>query len=63
MKMEKDFVLITWILVNFFTDAMFVSGTSYIIFWKGFSGWWFLLTIVFCVKPTLFKVLAKRYKV
>lgn len=29
-------------------NAVLVFGTAYIVFWKGHSGWWFLLTIVFC---------------
>jgi len=32
-----------------------IGGTSYIVFWKGQSGWWFLLTILFLSGPSITK--------
>ena len=27
-------------------DAFIISGCAYLVFWKGHSGWWFLLAVV-----------------
>lgn len=27
-------------------DAMIIGGCAYIVFWKGHSGWWFVLAIL-----------------
>ena len=27
-------------------NAFLISGCAYLVFWKGHSGWWFLLTLV-----------------
>lgn len=38
-------LLILAIIWNIFI----IAGTSYIVFWKGESGWWFLLAILLMV--------------
>lgn len=32
-----------------------IFATGYIVFWKGYSGWWFLLTAIFSNVSPLFK--------
>ena len=59
----KDSVLITWIVCAFLFDVFLLVGTSYLVFGRGASGWWFLLAIAIGMSPTLFKVLRKRYQV
>lgn len=58
-----DSVLIVWMILAFGLDAFLTGGAAYLVFWRGFSGWWFLLAILCGMSPTLYKVLAKRYGV
>lgn len=38
--------LIAYALMLIF-DGFVIGGTAYIVFWLGFSGWWFLLAFIF----------------
>jgi len=58
---KSDAVLIVWVIVSLLWDVL-VSGTiAYVVFWRGRSGWWFLLLIILCYNPTLYQGLAKRF--
>jgi len=43
--------IIESILVLLYNGAL-IAGCSYLVFWKGHSGWWFLLAIVLCAHKT-----------
>ena len=60
---QKDWVLITWIICAFVWAIFLLAGTSYLVFFKGISEWWFLLAIFCAIQITLFKSLGKRYGV
>lgn len=30
-------------------DAIIISGATYLVFWMGQSGWWYLLAILFMI--------------
>ncbi len=59
--MKKDGVLVVWILCAFMWDIFLIGGTSYLVFYKGCSGWWFVLTVLLGSQFTLFDVLKERY--
>ena len=35
-------------VVHLFFCLAILSGTAYLVFWRGESGWWFCLTILLC---------------
>lgn len=60
--MKKDWVLITWLICGLTLDIIVFLTISYAVFILNFSAWWFLLLII-ASKPTLFKVLSKKYNI
>jgi hypothetical protein len=36
-----------------FYNLIIICGTAYLVFERGFSGWWFLLAIVLCASGKL----------
>lgn len=42
----RDALLIIWLLVDLLWTAFLFGGTAYEVFWRGHSGWWFLLAIL-----------------
>ena len=63
MQREKDWVLVTWVIGQYLFDILLIVGTSYIVFWKNQSGWWFALAIILGASPSLYNVLEKRYQI
>ena len=61
MNTQKDYVLIVWIITVFLWDVFLIAGTSYLVFWQGHSGWWFVLAIILGANPTTIEILKKRY--
>lgn len=61
MEKEKDWVLIVWTISLFAWDVLVFGTTTYLVFWKGESGWWFALAILLCMGTTYFDVMKKRY--
>lgn len=61
MNTQKDWVIITWLITTLIFDLAAVAATGYVVFWKGYSGWWWLLTMLICSQPVLVKVLKSRY--
>lgn len=59
----KDWLLALWVVAQFLFDASVLGFTAYVVFWKGRSGWWFLLAMILCSSESLFKVLRKRFGV
>ena len=59
-KVSKDRVLIVWIVCVLLWDIFLFGGTSYLVFYKGFSGWWFVLAVLCGESDTLMKALKKR---
>lgn len=39
-------VLLAYVAMLAF-DFAIIAGTAYVVFWLGFSGWWFLLAALF----------------
>lgn len=54
MKEENKNILITWVVLAFLWDFFLIGGVTYLVFWKGHSGWWFVLAIVLGLHTTLF---------
>ena len=42
---KEDFMSITYLIYIILFETLIFGGCSYIVFWKGFSGWWFLLAV------------------
>ena len=61
--MKKDNFLIAWIICDLIKDIFLLSGSIYLVIWKGCSGWWIVLSIILSASPTLFKVIRKRYEI
>lgn len=57
----KDSVLVAWLVTQLVWDVFIWAGCSYVVFWRGRSGWWFLLAIAATYSEVLIKVLRKRY--
>lgn len=32
-------------------NALVLGGTAYVVFWRGYSGWWFLLAVLLIAWP------------
>lgn len=43
----KKFIAITYLVYIIFWEGLVIGGCSYIVFIKGYSGYWFLLAIFF----------------
>jgi len=43
-EQEKTSIVFIKLLYNVFI----IGGTAYLVFWKGQSGWWFILAMIFC---------------
>jgi len=57
----KDSVLVVWIVGDVIKDLLVLGMTTYLVFWQGHSGWWYLLALLLMSSTTLYKVLRKRY--
>jgi len=44
------------IICEWIWGASVIAGTSYLVFWEGHSGWWFLLAIFLMSASTAKKV-------
>jgi len=60
-KLPSDAVLILWIIIGAAWDVLVFTTTTYLVFWKGHSGWWYILAILLTYSESLFKVLRKRF--
>ena len=56
-----DAVLIVWLILSALWDVAVIGCTGYLVFWRGHSGWWFVLAGMLTYTPTLFKALEKRF--
>lgn len=63
MENKKDWVLIVWIITASMWDMFLLIGTSYIVFYLGFSGFWFVLAVMLGVQKSLYETLRKRYRI
>lgn len=59
----NDWLLLVWLLLSVLWDTVCIGVTGYLVFWRGHSGWWFVLALALCCNTTLLKVLRKRYGV
>lgn len=41
----------TYFLYIILWEGFILGGCAYIVFWKGFSGWWFLLAVLLSGSP------------
>lgn len=37
----------TYLIYVILYEGFFVGGTGYVVFWMGYSGWWFVLAVLF----------------
>jgi len=58
-----DRVLLVWIALASLWDFAVFGVTTYLVFWRDCSGWWFALAFLLCCQLTLLKVPAKKYGV
>jgi hypothetical protein len=56
-----DYVLIVWLVLAALWDVLVFGMFSYLVFWCGHSGWWFVFALIITQSPTLFRALQKRY--
>lgn len=59
--MKDTRLLAVWVVCQFVYDTVLIVGTAYLVFFRGESGWWFLLTMVLVACPTLFKALKQEF--
>lgn len=59
----KDWVLITWLIVDFLMGVFLLAGSIYLVIWKGCSGWWIVLALILGSSPSLYAALKIRYKI
>ena len=58
MKDNSALVLIVAILISF--NAAVLGTTAYVVFWLGYSGWWFLLALLLMSGASNVKSKAQR---
>lgn len=59
----SDVVLLAWLLVDVLWTGFLFVGTSYLVFWRGHSGWWLVAAIIcgpLMGGAKLYRALAKR---
>lgn len=47
MNKKENWSLIVGMIILW--RIFLIGGTSYIVFWKGYSGWWFVLAIMLSI--------------
>lgn len=60
---KNDLLLAVWILSALTWDILVFATTTYLVFWRGHSGWWFILAVLLAGQSTLFKALRKRFDI
>ena len=60
----NDWLLAFWLLLSVAWDVLVFGMCTYLVFWRGNSGWWFALAslLTFC-NISLFKALRLRFGV
>jgi hypothetical protein len=58
---RSDAVLIVWLVCSSVWDILVFGFTSYEVFWKSHSGWWFVFAILITYSESLLKALRKRF--
>lgn len=51
----RPFILALWLFLSFSWDALVFGITTYLVFWQGHSGWWYLLATFLCLQTTVIK--------
>jgi hypothetical protein len=59
----RDALLAFWLLLDVLWDAVVLGFTAWMVFFRGHSGWWFLLAIICCSSTSLYKALRKRFEI
>lgn len=59
----SDALLGVWIFCSLIWDIICVGGCTYLVFWRGHSGWWYILALAVCDSSTMYKALRKRFQV
>lgn len=58
----SDSILIAWMLVNFAWTVLVVGTTTYLVFWKDHSGWWYLLALAL-IQSDVYKAVKLRLEI
>jgi hypothetical protein len=58
---DDDKLLMIWLFTEAVWDFVVIGTLAWVVFWKGHSGWWFLLTEIVCNHTSLYKALRKRF--
>lgn len=59
----SDAVLIIWLIIAAIWDVAVIGITGYLVFWRGHSGWWFVVALILSSQPTLYRALRKRFDI
>lgn len=59
----SDWLLATWLVCQTVWDTLVFGATGYLVFWRGHSGWWFVMAFVLTYSPGIYKALYKRFGV
>lgn len=45
---SAEVALLVAVFLKFVWTVTVISVTTYLVFWKGHSGWWYLLALILC---------------
>lgn len=61
--MKNDTLLVIWLVISLIWDIIVLGTCTYLVFFHGASGWWYVFAFILCGSSSLFKVLRKRFGV
>lgn len=44
--MNNSLLALTYMVYIIVYECLVIGGCAYIVFWKGYSGWWFVLAVL-----------------
>lgn len=47
MKDNSSLIIVTYLIYIVLYEALVIGGCAYVVFFLGYSGWWFLLALLF----------------
>lgn len=58
-----DLILFAWLTLAVLWDIAIFGATGYLVFWRGHSGWWFVIATISCHHTSLYAALRERFGV